>query len=101
MGLVSRVWDSADDSWRRVCRQSANRNYILDPGIGLGAGDQWGGVAGIIRGVTGYLLIRHPDAGAEGVTMLSLRSSSWEGCAARLGRALFSSPGGDGRYLRG
>ena len=24
----------------------------------------------IIRGVTGYLLIRHPDAGAEGVTML-------------------------------
>ena len=23
----------------------------------------------IIRGVTGYLLIRHPDAGAEGVTM--------------------------------
>jgi uncharacterized membrane protein HdeD (DUF308 family) len=25
---------------------------------------------GIIRGVTGYLLIRHPDAGAAGVTML-------------------------------
>jgi len=25
---------------------------------------------GIIRAVTGYLLIRHPDAGAEGVTML-------------------------------
>lgn len=25
---------------------------------------------GIIRGVAGYLLIRHPDAGAEGVTML-------------------------------
>ena len=24
----------------------------------------------IIRGVTGYLLIRHPDAGAQGVTML-------------------------------
>jgi uncharacterized membrane protein HdeD (DUF308 family) len=24
----------------------------------------------IIRGVTGYLLIRHPDAGAEGVTMV-------------------------------
>jgi uncharacterized membrane protein HdeD (DUF308 family) len=24
----------------------------------------------IIRGATGYLLIRHPDAGAEGVTML-------------------------------
>src|SRR5271157_4409848 len=24
----------------------------------------------IIRGVTGYLLIRHPNAGAEGVTML-------------------------------
>lgn len=24
----------------------------------------------IIRGVTGYLLIRHPDVGAEGVTML-------------------------------
>jgi uncharacterized membrane protein HdeD (DUF308 family) len=24
----------------------------------------------LIRGVTGYLLIRHPDAGAEGVTML-------------------------------
>jgi uncharacterized membrane protein HdeD (DUF308 family) len=24
----------------------------------------------IIRGVTGYLLIKHPDAGAEGVTML-------------------------------
>ena len=24
----------------------------------------------IIRGVTGYLLIRHPDAGAAGVTML-------------------------------
>ena len=25
---------------------------------------------GIIRGVTGYLLIRHPDAGAAGVTMV-------------------------------
>jgi uncharacterized membrane protein HdeD (DUF308 family) len=25
---------------------------------------------GIIRGVTGYLLLRHPDAGAAGVTML-------------------------------
>jgi uncharacterized membrane protein HdeD (DUF308 family) len=25
---------------------------------------------GIIRGVTGYLLVRHPDAGAQGVTML-------------------------------
>jgi uncharacterized membrane protein HdeD (DUF308 family) len=24
----------------------------------------------IVRGVTGYLLIRHPDAGAQGVTML-------------------------------
>jgi len=24
----------------------------------------------IIRGVTGYLLIRHPDAGAQGITML-------------------------------
>jgi uncharacterized membrane protein HdeD (DUF308 family) len=24
----------------------------------------------IIRGVTGYLLVRHPDAGAEGVTMV-------------------------------
>jgi uncharacterized membrane protein HdeD (DUF308 family) len=54
----------------------------------MGAGDQWSGVAGeyfyawnwggffvyllnaIIRGVTGYLLIRHPDAGAAGVTML-------------------------------
>src|SRR5271157_3492249 len=35
----------------------------------------WGGffvylLNAIIRGVTGYLLIRHPDAGAEGVTML-------------------------------
>jgi len=35
----------------------------------------WGGFSvyllnAIIRGVTGYLLIRHPDAGAEGVTML-------------------------------
>jgi uncharacterized membrane protein HdeD (DUF308 family) len=35
----------------------------------------WGGVFlyllnAIIRGVTGYLLIRHPDAGAEGVTMV-------------------------------
>ena len=25
---------------------------------------------GIIRGITGYLLLRHPDAGAAGVTML-------------------------------
>jgi len=35
----------------------------------------WGGffvylLNAIIRGVTGYLLIRHPDAGAEGVTMV-------------------------------
>ena len=35
----------------------------------------WGGVFlyllnAIIRGVTGYLLIRHPDAGAEAVTIL-------------------------------
>ena len=35
----------------------------------------WGGFFvylfnAIIRGVTGYLLIRHPDAGAEGVTMV-------------------------------
>ena len=35
----------------------------------------WGGLFiyllnAIIRGVTGYLLIRHPDAGAEGVTMV-------------------------------
>jgi len=35
----------------------------------------WGGffvylLNAIIRGVTGYLLIRHPDAGAAGVTML-------------------------------
>lgn len=35
----------------------------------------WGGffvylLNAIIRGVTGYLLIRHPNAGAEGVTML-------------------------------
>ena len=35
----------------------------------------WGGffvylLNAIIRGVTGYLLIRHPDAGAEGVTLL-------------------------------
>src|SRR5271165_4396390 len=35
----------------------------------------WGGffiylLNAIIRGVAGYLLIRHPDAGAEGVTML-------------------------------
>jgi len=27
-------------------------------------------LSAIIRGVTGYLLIRHPDAGAEGITML-------------------------------
>ena len=35
----------------------------------------WGGffiylLNALIRGVTGYLLIRHPDAGAEGVTMV-------------------------------
>lgn len=35
----------------------------------------WGGfflylLNAIIRGMTGYLLIRHPDAGAEGVTMV-------------------------------
>ena len=38
-------------------------------------GRSWGGVFvyllnAIIRGVTGYLLIRHPDAGAAGVTMV-------------------------------
>ena len=35
----------------------------------------WGGffvylLNAILRCVTGYLLIRHPDAGAEGVTMV-------------------------------
>ena len=38
-------------------------------------GRSWGGfflylLNAIIRGVTGYLLIRHPDAGAAGVTMV-------------------------------
>ena len=54
----------------------------------------------LIRGVVGYLLIRHPNAGAEGVTMCSQYSSSSEGCSAQPGRVLLSSPGGGGRFLR-
>ena len=72
-----------------VCRQGADRNQFLDPGVGLGPcrsaecfgssirsyAFNWHGfflflLNALIRGAAGYLLIRHPDAGAEGVTML-------------------------------
>src|SRR5215831_14057869 len=40
----------------------------------------------IIRGVTGYLLIRHPDAGAAGVTMLLASLFIVAGTCSRCGR---------------
>ncbi len=88
MGLVSRIRHSADDSRRDVCCQSSDRNHFLDSGVGLGSCDQRSAVAcKLVLGLqlarilfvpsksppprmTGYLLIRHPDAGAAGVTML-------------------------------
>lgn len=71
-------------------RQGADRDGLLYAGAGLGACNQWDCVAhqlcpgldlarfgfliyllnAILRCVIGYLLIRHPDAGAEGVTMV-------------------------------
>jgi uncharacterized membrane protein HdeD (DUF308 family) len=68
--------------------QGADRDHFLNLGFGLGAFDQRGDMVrkfllrltshgfflfllnAIIRTVTGYLLIQHPDAGAQGVTML-------------------------------
>lgn len=43
--------------------------------VGVFQARSWGGVFlyllnAIIRGATGYVLLRHPDAGAEGVTIL-------------------------------
>src|SRR5215472_18320005 len=40
----------------------------------------------IIRGVTGYLLLRHPDAGAAGVTMLLASLFIVAGTCSRCGR---------------
>ena len=63
----------------------------------------WGGffvylLNAIIRGVTGYLLIRHPDAGAAAVTTLLAALFIVGGrCSAPPQPASFSSPAGDGR----
>jgi uncharacterized membrane protein HdeD (DUF308 family) len=82
--VVSRFRRSADDSWCRVCGKGADRNNVFNSRARLGARDQrsvvvrkcisrfsWHGfffylLNAIIRGVTGYLLISHPDAGDAG-----------------------------------
>jgi len=61
----------------------------------------WGGffvylLNAIIRGVTGYLLIRHPDAGAEGVTMVLAMLFIVGGLFRIGGRVPYSSHGGAG-----
>jgi hypothetical protein len=88
LGLVFRMWRRADSSWRDVHCQGSDSNDFLYSGARLGSTDQrvvwfvnsfqawtWGGffvyaLNALIRGVTGYLLIRHPDAGASAVTMV-------------------------------
>jgi uncharacterized membrane protein HdeD (DUF308 family) len=57
----------------------------------------WGGVLlyllnAIIRGVTGYLLLRHPDAGAAGVTMLLAALFIVGGAFRAVGAAIMQFP---------
>ena len=47
---------------------------------------------GIIRGVTGYLLLRHPDTGAAGVTMLLASLFIVAGLFRGIGAALIRFP---------
>src|SRR5277367_1593175 len=78
----------ADSAWRDVHRQGPDGNHFLYSGTRLGLlisavawlvnsfqAWTWGGffvyaLNALIRGVTGYLLVRHPDAGASAVTMV-------------------------------
>jgi|SRR5215469_4647845 len=46
----------------------------------------------LIRGVTGYLLIRHPDAGAEGVTLLLAALFIGGGMFRGIGAAVIQFP---------
>jgi len=82
------MWHRADSAWRDVHRQGPDSNDFLYSGARLGSSDQRSRmvrefVSGVdmgrilvyalnalIRGVTGYLLIHHPDAGASAVTMV-------------------------------
>ena len=55
----------------------------------------------LIRGVTGYLLIRHPDAGAAGVTMLLAALFIVGGLFRAAACERYSvSPGGAGRSFQ-
>jgi uncharacterized membrane protein HdeD (DUF308 family) len=63
-----------------VCCQGTDRNHFFDLGTGLDPGHQRSVLDGygfslyllnaLIRGIASYLLIRHPDGGAAGITML-------------------------------
>src|SRR5260370_27549346 len=65
----------------------------------------WGGffvyaLNALIRGVTGYLLIRHPDAGASAVTMVLAVLFIVGGIFRVIGASSIQFPGGDGRRLQ-
>lgn len=88
MGLVSSPWNLADHPRSGVRRHSTHRDNIIDADSGMDSRAQRRSVArkcvpgfelggfflyllnAIIRGVMGYVLIRHPHVGAEGITLL-------------------------------